>query len=446
MRVVASLVALLAGCMLNACGGGGSAPVPPAPVQQVEIASLSLITAPRVALASDGTAWLVWAEGRFGDENLGAAAVEPSGHVSRSTLSAGAGLVQRDAQIVVPGARPLVAWRSLTNDGGLRIHVAARAADTWQTELQVEALAGDFQLIGVPGGSAVLLWFQAAGPGRSALMAARRSASGAWAGPDQVVDMAAEAGPGPLRAAAADDGSLMTLWLEARAAAGADAGGYRLNSARFDALAGRWEPPVPVAADRNVGGHPAIVALRSGGWLAAWIQGPPEGPGVLQVKPWQRGAWAAAGTPLDGGEGHSAREVHLAARGSGAQVFWTTVAADSSTGSIHSVRWDSADAPGSAPVRLFGGRSGQPVALRVATREGGATLAAWAVDPGDGRGPYWTRQDAAGAWQSPAVLDEGLNAALADVAARPTGDAVVAWYRYVPGGLQDVVVRRLPLP
>lgn len=435
-----SLVAPVVVCALLACGGGGAPQPGPGDGIQVVLSSVPLITSPDSAVAADGTAWFAWAEGTPGDEFVAAAAVDPSGRVTRSDLPRSADRrVQRETRLVTLGTQPLLAWYSLADDGIGRVHVAARAAGSWRAELQAESAPGaQLQLVGLPGGEALLMWFQAQ-PGAQALVAARRTAAGVWSEPAAVASLPAQLGAfGKLRVAVAGDGSVMAVWPEAAS----DTGPFRLRSVWFDAAAGRWQVPVAVAAVEPAVGDPAIAALPGGGWLAAWTTGDASGAQALRAAPWQGGSWAAQATTLDTPGGGEPRELHFVAQDGGVRLLWTALAAGPSSNAVATAGFDAAGRSWSAPVRIWAGGSGQPVVLRAAGTGAGPVTVAWALDQGDHDGPHWARQLPGGAWQPAAVLDASREGWLADLAQAPSGELVFSWVRFEAGGRLDLVIRR----
>jgi len=159
-----------------------------------------------------------------------------------------------------PSCEVTVAWRRETTDRRIVTAVAAASAGTWSAAEPVSSPGEDPSGVAVaaaPDGVTTVAWHTpAAGPG--AVRAARRS-GGVWSPPTTV---APSTGSVTGVALAVDRGGIVTAVWAVRTASQP----HVIDSSRFDAATGGWAPPIRVAqlANHNPPGTLAAITDRTG--------------------------------------------------------------------------------------------------------------------------------------------------------------------------------------
>jgi hypothetical protein len=201
---------MLAALEIGGCGGDWQLGTsPPASTFQVVIASVSLVSFPRVAASPGGNSWVVWTEGDNNNQSLVAARIDGNGSVSRSTLAPSVAGAQLDEQIVMAGTTPVVAWREFDFSNGVMIHAAAYLNGEWNVELTAPAAhQGDIRLVSLASGELSLVWVQGDPPSAFRLVATRRGLNGVWSAPAVI-----RSGP-PGTIVWDSGGASMALWTE----------------------------------------------------------------------------------------------------------------------------------------------------------------------------------------------------------------------------------------
>ncbi len=429
-----------------ACGGGTTAPGP-APAYMTVIESVPLIIAPRIAAGPDGVAWLAWTEGGPGRESLAAASVDRTGRVSRSALSPELEGAQRDAQIIVRGSTPVVAWRAYTA-AGVRVRAAAPVNGVWTDEFDAGAsYDGGVHLLPLRDGSASLVWQQGELMGAPALMAARRSAAGVWSSPVRVAGMPLGMVMGAPRQAEAPDRSLALIWTEARRETSSTLEPQVLMMSRLDPASGSWGTPAPVDSDNGpYYYHYDIAATAQSGWMVVWITGTPDRQPALLSKRWAGGAWDTTPARVDLGEDHTLRDLALGASDAEIHITWAGLPEFTSPATLRAARFDGARGVWSAPSLLGSAARGYPQQPRLVSAGSGSAVVAWSVQDEGNAGPFLTSLSTTGRWAAPSVLEPGRDGFAPDLALFEARDLATAWYRYTPLGRLEIVVRRQQIP
>lgn len=404
-----------------------------------------MVLAPRVAAASDGSAWLAWTEGSSGSEALIAARVDASGRLSRSQVSPPVEGAVRDVQIMITGSTPIIAWREYAPDG-IRVRVATHPAQTWENEFADDAwINGGVQLILLKDGSSSLVWQRAAATmGPSELVSSLRSPRGQWSAPVVVATAPAGVLMGAPRHAALDDGSLRVAWSEELFASNRDAGPQSLMTSRYDAATKTWEAALPAdAVNGPLYGPYDIAAAGQTEWMLAWATGSPGGghPSLLSKRSTGTG-WEASPTRVDTGEDDNIRELTLLAADSSTLLAWTGTDQLISPSSLRAATFNIDRQAWSLPALIAGYGKGYPDLPRVAGTRAGAAVAVWNVPNGEVGGPLLASTGPAGAWRTPSLLDAPKLGLAPDISLFSADDFVATWYRYADQGRIDIVIRR----
>ena len=264
------------------------------PLAPLVVASDVALQSPaRIETSSDESAWLVWTEvSASGDSTASAARVDASDRVTRWTLSAPPSNQAFEAQIVIVGDRPLVAW--VEDNGNDRQHrVASWNGLTWMSEQPppVNGFLFDLSRLSAgPAGEAYLSWSEMSDTGGSRLLAAQRTVDGTWSSATTLASSASPYSQSP-RIAVDSDGRAMAVWLQRLTPANSDAL-FALRAARFDQIAGTWNDAVELDAGAWA---PDIARCGAGEWVALWIRS--DGFGARQslwARRFSAGVWQAS--------------------------------------------------------------------------------------------------------------------------------------------------------
>ncbi len=437
------VVVFLVAAVLGACGGTSNSPAPPDYL--VSIASVPQVESQRIVASPDGNAWLVWTEDDTATESVVAARVDSAGNVARSLVSQAIQGAQRDVQIVMSGASPIVAWREYSS-AGVRVRVSAEMAGHWVGEFEADASNdGGIHLIVQSRGTVSLVWQRADVAGGAELMASQRTIGGAWASPVVVARAPSGVTMGLPRHTAGLDDAMLVIWTEEPAAVNGVLQPQILWSSRFDPTAGAWDIATTVDDGNGRYYSYAIAPSARSEWVVAWAAGSPIRQSTLLAKRGSGTTWDPTPTRIDVGDDYTIREVALAAADSAIVVAWTGLSEFISPGSVRSARFDVPGHAWTVPTLIGGAVQGYPVWLRLVGIPGGSALATWNISQGAVGGPLLALLGAAGQWQAPLVIDPDGTGLAADLSPFSAYDVVAAWYRLAPQNRTDIVVRRFPL-
>jgi hypothetical protein len=429
--VLTVIAHLLVGSLLAACGGGGAADPPASNESGVVASGVPLIGSLQLAASDGGPAWVVWGEGDVTADSIAAAAVDPSGMVSRSIVFPRTPGAQRDVQVKISGSVPVVAWRSYAEFGNsVHVRVSAYAAGRWNDELVAPAsLYGAPQLIVQPDGTLSLLWQRTGAAGSSELVFSKRSSAGQWSTPVVVATAQSGIEMGIPRHAAAVGGSMLALWTEAPVSTSSAPQPQVLLASRFDPSAGAWEAAAPVDSQNGLYYVPDVAPAANGEWVVVWKSGTPSRQPSLLSRRWVGGAWADP-VRIDAGADHSIREVTLSSDGQFMQLVWTGLSEFISPGNVRTSTFDTVQSSWS-PIALLGHAArGYPQRPRLTSAAGGRAVAVWEVTQGDIGGPFVAERATSGAWGASRLLVPGVETGfVADVVLPSASGAVALWYR-----------------
>jgi hypothetical protein len=430
--------------LLVACGGGGGASPDDALDPRQVVRSVSVVTGVRLAASSEGLAWLVWGEGDLAAASVSAAAVDRSGGITRSTVSASTPGTVRDIQIDMSSTGPIVAWRSYSASAtDVRVHVSAYAGGRWSEELSAPASHdGAPQLIVQPDGVSVM-WQRVGSADSSELVFARRSNDGRWAAPVVVASTPSGIDMGLARHAAAADGSIIAIWTEAPVAATTAPQPQVLMASRYDPSSDTWGTATPVDSANGLYYSYDVIANATGEWLAVWVAGTPSRQPALLSRRWYGAAWADP-ERIDEGDDDTIREVTLARGGRLIHLVWTGLSAAISPGNVRASAFDTVQ-PGWSRVNTLGrAETGYPQRPTLASSTRDEAVVIWEVTQSGGNGgPFVAARSPTAGWGTGRLLNEdGVEGYVGDLALPSANEAIALWYRFGPQGLVDLYLSR----
>lgn len=434
---------LLAGTVwLGACG---NAPEDSSPVIKVVAAAVDLRSLVRVQAASDDSLWLVWSQAATGGETVTGARVDATtGLVSRGTVSPAPSDGARQAQIVIAGAVPLVAWLEITG-AETRAQVASWSGVDWTIEKTLSSVAGFYDLPRLTAGhagEAHLTWAENSTTGGSRLLASRRVAAGSWSAPT-VIRSSPGTFAGAARLAPDPDGELMAVWAEPIAPATAGPP-WALWAARFDASSGAWTSAVQLDSDTALDAQ--LAAYDSEQWMALWLRVEPSSTRrALWATRFVSGAWDRTATRVDTAAFEDPAEPALSWSGAALHAAWTADAADfSARRSVRAAKFDRFSNQWTSPALVNPLSASLPAGPHLQHARDGRAGLSWGTQSGAGD-PSFAQSDAGGSWKPAIRLEQSaFNGNAPDLTALASGGWATTWYRSRGDGTFDIVLRRVP--
>ena len=428
---------------IGGCGGDGSGTSPAASTFKVVIASVPLVSFPRAAASPDGHSWAVWPEGDDSNQSVVAAEVDEKGSVSRSTLAPSVAGAQLDEQIVMAGTTPVVVWREYKASGGVKIHAAAYIEGQWNVELTASAaLQADIRLTRLASGELSLVWVQGDSPGPFQVVAALRGLTGVWSTPVVIRSEPRGTIVWRLNQASDSSGASMAIWTESAQLIDSTLPPQTLWSSRYDSASGAWGAPT-LADAGQLYYSPGVASIGNGNWLVAWLSGDSTKVSAVVSKRFLAGTWEVDAGRVDDGQDDHLNELALVAENGHAYIAWTGLSAVLSPGSVRAASFDAIAGHWSPPALIGFAAQGYPISLRLQADGQGTAAATWTISQGPG-GPFLASTDSAGAWQAGLQLDPQSGGFSPDLSFFSANDIVATWYQLAPGGLANIVVRRLP--
>ena len=341
--------------------------------------------APQVAVDARGDAVAVWRGNgivEVSSRPAGAAGWAPAKQISSAGAVAEAPFVGIDS-----AGDAVVAWRSLEGkDESIEVSARAGLAGAWSTPHTIVELGEqeigqtEPDLAVAANGAATVVWQR-----KHELVASSRPAGGAFGGPEEVSEKAADV-EGPSVAADAAGDATVVFELEA----GAD----RVISSATRPTGGKWSPPAPVS-EASLVNVPSVAVNARGDAVAVWENFFEElGAGTME------------------------EHIQVATRPAGASSWGTPATLTKTEGGL-----------------------GEPGNQEVAIDGQGDAVAIWARMHGPAAETVETSQDHAlgPGWSAPLPISgPGKMEEAPQIAVDEAGHAMIVWERQEPGGTEIV--------
>lgn len=331
---------------------------------------------PSVAVAPDGTLWVMWVRNVGLDGRVEVARRSPGGAWSDPVLVSAAGLDVNTGQIAVNGA-----------------------------------------------GVAVAVWVHYAGDGNYQVVASRASSTGVWSTPATLTPATSNALAPRVAGSPAADGNFHAIWIAEDSASGH----YRIQGRSM--IRGQWKGPSWVSPPDGDGGFPSIRVRGDGTAFAVWRhEEDGQDPQIQMRNSTPGGTWGWM-TPLSSGTGGSTDPV-IEVHATGVVFAWTRLYEN--LGPRVQVR-RLIIGGGLSSTADLGTVGSDPHGAQLASTMSGKAFVSWQEKVSGDHVTHAVQAMPDQAWSAPQrfpAAASGVYSKYTRLAVDPSGDAVLLWQRH----------------